>query len=89
MIHVTYGSSCKADPIGWHVRTPRRCWRGLMLAEMVREASGHSEGGDLKHAHADIQARLKKPPKTWATTATCLALVQAALRGRPTRLVAT
>ena len=35
------------------------------------------------------QVKQTTKKKSWATTATCLALVQAALRGCPTRLIAT
>jgi hypothetical protein len=44
---------------------------------------------EIRQCPEAIRARLNKPPKSWATTATCLALVQAALRGCPTRLIAT
>jgi hypothetical protein len=40
----------------------------------IREVRG------IRQCPEAIQGRLKKPPKTWVTTATCLALVQADLK---------
>ena len=87
MIRVTYGSLCNATQLGGMENAPKALARMILQNRSARRSAIMRRRTDI--CPEAIQAKLNKPPKSWATTATCLALVQAALRGCPTRLIAT